>query len=395
MSGRPALRPSPSSWRALLYSARLRGIVYQIAVVAGVLALGGYLVHNTLANLAARGVATGLGFLGREAGFDIGEGLVPYSAADTYLMALLVGLLNTLKVAVLGIVLASVLGLVMGIARLSSNWLVARLATLYVEGVRNVPLLLQLFVWYGLVTALPVPRQAVEVGLGVFLSNRGLKLPVPLWDPSYGVAAGALVLALAASALLRRWAVARLHRTGRPFPWVLGTLALVVGLPALALVTTGAPLRWSVPELHGFNFQGGIDLSPEFAALLAGLTVYTGSFITEIVRSGILAVPHGQTEAALSLGLSRLRTLRLVVLPQALRVIVPPLTSQYLNLLKNSSLAVAIGYPDLVSVANTTINQTGQAVEGVALTMAVFLVISLALSLLMNWYNSKVALVSR
>lgn len=381
--------------RALVYSARLRGIVYQVLVVAGVLALGWYLVQNTLANLAARGIATGFGFLGQEAGFDIGEGLVAYSSADSYLRALVVGVFNTLKVAVLGIILASVVGLVVGISRLSRNWLVARMATLYVEGVRNVPLLLQLFVWYGLVTSLPVPRQAIDVGLGIFLSNRGLKMPVPEWHSSYAAAVVMLVIAVLGMIFLRRWAINRLYRTGRPFPWVVTGLAGVIGLPLLTFGLFGMPLVWSVPELHGFNFQGGVDLSPEFAALLAGLTIYTASFIAEIVRSGILAVPHGQTEAALSLGLSRAKTLRLVVLPQALRVIVPPLTSQYLNLLKNSSLAVAIGYPDLVSVANTTINQTGQAVEGVAVTMGVFLVISLALSLLMNWYNTKVALVSR
>ena len=385
----------PKTLRALVYSARFRGIVYQVLVVAGVLALGWYLVQNTLANLAARGIATGFGFLGQEAGFDIGEGPIAYSSADTYLRALVVGVFNTLKVAVLGIVLASVVGLVVGISRLSRNWLVARLATLYVEGVRNVPLLLQLFVWYGLVTSLPVPRQAIDVGLGIVLSNRGLKMPVPEWHSSYAPALLMLMVAVVGMVFLRRWAIKRLYRTGRPFPWIITGLAGVFGLPLLAFGLFGVPLVWSVPELRGFNFQGGVDLSPEFAALLAGLTVYTASFIAEIVRSGILAVPHGQTEAALSLGLSRAKTLRLVVLPQALRVIVPPLTSQYLNLLKNSSLAVAIGYPDLVSVANTAINQTGQAVEGVAVTMGVFLVISLALSLLMNWYNTKVALVSR
>lgn len=387
--------PRPVSLRALVNSARFRGVVYQVLVVGLVLALGWYLVHNTLTNLAARGIATGLGFLGQEAGFDIGEGMIAYSAADTYARALVVGILNTLKVAVLGIALASAIGLVVGIARLSRNWLIARLATVYVEGVRNVPLLLQLFVWYGIVTALPVPRQAIDVGLGVFLSNRGLKLPAPVWHDSYWPAVVVFALAVAALFVLRRWAIARQHRTGRPFPWLAVGSAAMVAAPVLALLALGQPVEWSVPRLTGFNFQGGVDLSPEFAALLAGLSVYTAAFIAEIVRSGILAVPHGQTEAALSLGLSRGRTLRLVVLPQALRVIVPPLTSQYLNLLKNSSLAVAIGYPDLVSVANTAINQTGQAVEGVALTMAVYLVVSLALSLLMNWYNSKVALVSR
>jgi general L-amino acid transport system permease protein len=381
--------------RALLYSARFRAVVYQVVVVAAVVALGWYLVHNTLANLAARGIATGLSFLGREAGFDIGESPIAFEASDSYLRALLVGLLNTLAVAVTGIVLASLLGLAVGIGRLSRNWLVARLATLYVEAVRNVPLLLQLFVWYGLVTALPGPKQALQPGLGVVLSNRGLKFPLPHWHDSYVAVLVALLAAVVAALALRRWALARQNRTGQPFPWLPAGLGLMLGLPLLVFAAAGAPLDWDRPVLAGFNFRGGATLSPEFAALLAGLSVYTSSFIAEIVRSGILAVPAGQTEAALSLGLTRGQTLRLVVLPQALRVIVPPLTSQYLNLTKNSSLAVAIGYPDLVSVANTTINQTGQAVEGVAVVMSVFLVVSLSLSWLMNWYNAKVALVTR
>ena len=381
--------------RSLLNSARFRGVVYQVVVVALVVALGWYLVHNTLTNLAARGIATGLGFLGLEAGFDIGESPIAYSPADTYAKALVVGVLNTLQIAVLGIAIASVIGLVVGIARLSGNWLVARLASVYVEVVRNVPLLLQLFVWYGVVTALPGPRQALNPLPGVFLSNRGLKVPLPEAHPLYPWLLLALAVGLAAAWALRRWAVAHQMRTGRPFPSGLVGIALALGLPGAVFAAAGAPLAWDVPTLRGFNFSGGGALSPEFAALLVGLSVYTAAFIAEIVRSGILAVPHGQTEAALSLGLSRGKTLRLIILPQALRVIVPPLTSQYLNLTKNSSLAVAIGYPDLVSVANTAINQTGQAVEGVAVVMAVFLVISLALSLLMNWYNARVALVTR
>ncbi len=381
--------------RSLLNSVRFRGIVYQVVVVALVVALGWYLVHNTLVNLAARGIATGLHFLGQEAGFDIGESAIPYNSADTYAHALLVGLLNTLEIAVLGIVLATLLGLVVGIGRLSGNWIVARLATLYVEAVRNVPLLLQLFVWYGIVTALPGPRQALNPLPGIFLSNRGLKVPLPEAHAVHPWLLLALAVGLGLAWLLRRWALARHARTGRPFPWVRGGAALVLGLPLAVFLAAGAPLAWDVPTLRGFNFAGGGTLSPEFAALLAGLTVYTAAFIAEIVRSGILAVPSGQTEAALSLGLSRGQTLRLIILPQALRVMVPSLTSQYLNLTKNSSLAVAIGYPDLVSVANTTINQTGQAVEGVGVVMAVFLVISLSLSLLMNWYNAKVALVTR
>lgn len=381
--------------RSLINSARFRGIVYQVVVVGAVVALGWTLVHNTLTNLAARGIATGLDFLGREAGFDIGESPIAYSPADSYAHALLVGLLNTLEIAVLGIVLATVIGLVVGIARLSGNWLVARLAIIYVEGVRNVPLLLQLFVWYGLVTALPGPRQAFNPLPGVFLSNRGLKVPLPEAHAIHPWLLLALAVGLVLAWALRRWALARHARTGRPFPWGIAGTGVALGLPLVLFLAAGAPLAWDVPHLRGFNFAGGGTLSPEFAALLAGLSVYTAAFIAEIVRSGILAVPTGQTEAALSLGLSKAKTLRLIILPQALRVIVPPLSSQYLNLTKNSSLAVAIGYPDLVSVANTTINQTGHAVEGVGVVMAVFLVISLALSLLMNWYNAKVALVTR
>lgn len=391
----PARGLNGFSGQALLNSARFRGIVYQVVVVAAVVALGWYLVHNTLTNLAARGIATGFDFLGREAGFDIGEGVIPYSASDSYFRALAVGLFNTLEIAAIGIVLATVIGTAVGIGRLSGNWLVARLAALYVESVRNVPLLLQLFIWYGLVTALPGPRQALNPLPGIFLSNRGLKIPIPEDHPIYPAMAAALLAGLVLAWGIRRWAVARHLRTGQPFPWGLTGTALALGLPLAVFLAAGAPLALSMPQLQGFNFSGGGTLSPEFAALLAGLTVYTAAFIAEIVRSGILAVPYGQTEAAMSLGLSRGKTLRLVVLPQALRVIVPPLTSQYLNLTKNSSLAVAIGYPDLVSVANTTINQTGHAVEGVGIIMAVFLTISLALSFLMNWYNAKVALVTR
>ncbi|MBF0375187.1 MAG: amino acid ABC transporter permease [Alphaproteobacteria bacterium] len=379
----------------LFNNRRFRAILYQVLVIAGTVAVGFYLVSNTLDNLAQRGIATGLTFLGREAGFDISESLVDYSAADTYGEALVVGLLNTLKVSLIGIVLASLIGTVIGIARLSSNWLLARLATVYVEGVRNIPLLLQLFVWYGVITALPSPRQALAPMPGVFLTNRGLRIPSIDWNPAYWVVLAALFAGLVGAFLMARWGRRRHEATGRPFPAVLAGTGLTLGLTLAAFVLIGAPLALEVPELSGFNFQGGLVLSPEFAAVLAGLTIYTAGFIAEIVRSGILAVARGQTEAALSLGLTRLQVLRLVVLPQALRVIVPPMTSQYLNLTKNSSLAVAIGYPDLISVANTAINQTGQAVEGVAIAMAAYLTISLAISAFMNWYNRKVALVSR
>ena len=309
---------------------KARGLALQAALAAALALLAWWLYSNAAANLAARGIASGFAFLRREAGFEIGETtLLAYSAADSYLRALAVGLANTFRVAALGVVLATALGAAIGLARLAPNWLLARLAGAYVETVRNIPLLVQLFFWYALITeSLPAPADALQPLPGLFLSNRGIFFPLP----------------------------------------------------------------GDVPQLSGFNFSGGAALTPEFAALLVGLVAYTAAFIAEIVRAGILSVPRGQRDAARSLGLARRAELRHVVLPQALRLMVPPMTSQYLNLAKNSSLAVAIGYPDLVSIANTTMNQTGQAIEGVAVIMAVFLTLSLSLSALMNWYNRRVAL---
>ena len=372
---------------------RARGYLYQALLLLFVIAVGWFLVGNTLANLNARHIATGFGFLDREASFGISEHIIDYTPTDSYSRALLVGLLNTLEVSLVGIVLSTLLGIVTGIARLSANWMVARVAALYVEVVRDVPLLLQLFFWYQLITdGLPVPRQAVNFLDLVFISNRGLKVPSPAWDAHWTAVGGALLVAVAACLLMAWWVARRQERTGRYFPVMRVAAGLLCGLPLLAFLAGGAHLDFDVPVLAGFNFRGGYTLTPEFAALLVGLVVYTGGFIGEIVRSGILAVPHGQTEAARSLGLSRAMTLRLVVLPQSLRVVIPPLTSQYLNLTKNSTLAVAIGFPDLVSVANTAINQTGQAVEGVTIIMVIYLAISLALSVFMNWYNQHIAL---
>ncbi|MFC7332482.1 amino acid ABC transporter permease [Rhodocista pekingensis] len=372
----------------------VRAVLWQVAAALLLGLAAWYLVSNTMENLARQAVATGYGFLGMPAGFHVGEAPIPYSPTDTYGRAFLVGILNTLKVAAIGIVLATVLGVLLGIARLSGNWLVAKLSAGYVEVVRNVPLLLQLFLWYGLLTeALPGPRQALEPLPGIFLSNRGLKLPAPGEGGGWELALYALLAGIALTAALSAWSRRQQAATGRRLPMgAIGT-GLVAGLPALVLLVLGAPL--DVPELRGFNFAGGATLTPELSALLFGLVAYTAAFIGEIVRSGILAVPQGQTEAARALGLSGGQTMRLVVLPQALRVIVPPTTSQYLNLTKNSSLAVAIGYPDFVSIVNTTINQTGQALEGVAAVMAVYLTISIALSLLMNWYNARIALKER
>ena len=371
----------------------MRSILYQIAVLAGVALLGAYLISNTLANLGSRNIATGFGFLWREAGFGVSESPIEYSPADSYTRVLLVGLLNTLKVSIIGIALATVIGTIAGIARLSRNWLVARFASVYVEGLRNIPVLLQLFFWYALIAeALPGPRQALNPLPGVFLSARGLKFPEPVWQTTHWLMLLALLTGMIAAWAIGRWARMRRERTGQLFPSFQVAIGLVLGLPALIWLVGGAPTEMDVPELRGFNFVGGMTVTPEFAALLVGLVLYTGTFIAEIVRGGILAVAYGQTEAGLALGLSRGQVLRLIILPQALRVIIPPLTSQYLNLTKNSSLAVAIGYPDLVSTANTAINQTGQAVEGIAVIMAVYLTISLSISAFMNWYNRRIAL---
>ncbi|MCW2246574.1 general L-amino acid transport system permease protein [Azospirillum fermentarium] len=308
----------------------------------------------------------------------------------------MVGVLNTVKVSAIGIVAATILGTLIGVARLSSNWLLARLAGGYVEVVRNIPPLLQLFIWYAVITeSMPPVRQALNPLPGVFLSQRGVRFPVPAADPVWMWVVLALVAGAVLAFVLNRWGGKRQAATGKPYPVLLSSLGCVVGLPLVVYLLGGAPTKMDVPELRGFNFVGGTVISPEFFAILMGLTVYTAAFIAEVVRSGIVAVNWGQTEAARALGLPAGQTLRLVVLPQALRVIVPPLTSQYLNLTKNSSLALAIGYPDLVSVANTTLNQTGQAVEGVAMIMGTYLAFSLAISAFMNWYNKRIALVER
>lgn len=386
-------RPTrPPLWR----NPATRETLYQVLFVALIVALGIFLVHNTLVNLRRQNIASGFGFLNREAAFGIGEALIPYSPADTYARALLVGLLNTLYVAGLGVVLATVLGAVMGMARLSGNWLVRKLAQIYVETFRNIPLLLQLFFWWGLLRETgPAPRLAWQPLPNFFVSNRGIAFPTLTPEPAYGWMALALCVGVAAAFLVHRWARRRQAQTGRQFPsgWV-GT-GLVFGLPLLLFLAAGAPLTLDRPALKGFNFAGGHQVSPEFTALLLGLVIYTGTFIAEIVRAGILAVSWGQSEAAMALGLRPGQRMRLIVLPQALRVIVPPMTSQYLSLTKNSSLAVAIGYPDLVSIANTTMNQTGQAVEGIAMIMAAYLTLSLSISLLMNLYNRSAALVER
>jgi general L-amino acid transport system permease protein len=382
-------------WRDALTRDFLTGLFWQIVVVGIAVALVAWLWSNAVHNLSARRIQTGFAFLNREAGMPIADAWLAYTPKDTYLRAFLVGLVNTLRVAVIGIVLATVLGTVVGIARLSSNWLLSRLSAVYVEVLRDLPLLLQLLFWYVMMQGLPAARAAWMPIDGVYLSNRGLILP------SIAIEAGNLwVLAAATAGLIASYAlhrrlVARQLLDGRPrrsWPYA---LVLVVGLPALLSWALGVSWSVTLPELRGFNFVGGSTLSPEYAALLMALVTYTSAFIAEIVRSGIQAVHRGQWDAAMALGLRRSFVLRHIVLPQALRVIIPPMTSQYLNLTKNSSLAVAVGYQDIVSIANTTLNQTGQAIESIALIMLVFLTISLGISLLMNWYNARIALVER
>ena len=373
-----------------------RSLIYQVVVVLMVAALGYYLMSNTLSNLERQSIATGFGFLEKESSFEIGESIISYSAADNYARALIVGVLNTLKVSFIGIVLTVILGTLIGIARLSTNWLVSRLAAVYIEVLQDIPVLLQLFFWYAFFyEMLPSPRQALNPVAGLFFCNRGMIFAIPASDPAWAWMGWGFITACIAVYFMRRWAMQRLFKTGRSFPVFWCSVALLVGLPLVIWLLGGAPMEMDVPSLRGFNFQGGMSVSPEFAALLLGLVLYTAAFVAEIVRAGIQSVSKGQTEAAKALGLKPGRVLSLVVLPQALRVIIPPLTSQMLNLTKNSSLAVAIGYPDFVSVANTTINQTGQAIEGVALIMAVYLCLSLLTSAFMNWYNKKMALVER
>ena len=381
--------------RGSLSKQRLTGLFWQIVVVGIAIAVVAWLWSNAIHNLSVRRISTGFAFLGREAGMPIADAWLAYSPKNTYLRAFMVGIVNTLRVAVLGIVLATVLGTMIGIARLSSNWLLSRLAAVYVEVLRDLPLLLQLLFWYVLMQGLPAARAAWMPIDGVYLSNRGLVLPsIPIGEGNLWVI-GTAAVGLIALYALRRRLIARQLLDGQPRRLWPYALVLVVGMPTL--VSWGLGVSWTItmPELRGFNFVGGLTLTPEYFALLVALVTYTSAFIAEIVRSGIQAVPRGQWDAAMALGLRRSFVLQQIVLPQALRVIIPPLTSQYLNLTKNSSLAVAVGYQDIVSIANTTLNQTGQAIEAIALIMLVFLTISLGISLFMNWYNARIALVER
>jgi general L-amino acid transport system permease protein len=385
-------RPRPrQTWR-------LGSVALQVTLVIVVVGLFYAAGVNAARNLAAAHIASGFRFWDNVAGFDISQTLIPYSpSTSTFGRAFWVGLLNTLLVGALGIVLATIIGFTVGIARLSRNWLVSHLAGGYVETIRNVPLLLQLLFWYNAVLkALPELRGSMTLPGGGFFNNRGLFLPRPQFGENFRYVLIALIAGIIVSILLNLWARRRLDLTGQRFQirWIVAGLLVVV--PYLVFLGVGSPLTFNFPAMGRFNVQGGVEILPEFAALLLALSLYTAAFIAEVVRAGLLSVPQGQTEAAQALGLAPGTTLRRIVIPQAMRVIVPPLTSQYLNLIKNSSLAVAIGYPDLVQVfTGSVLFITGQAVEIVALTMAVYLFISLCTSLLMNWYAHATRIAER
>ncbi len=388
--------------KSFLYDPKVRGIFYQAVLVIAVVYLFYMAAMNAIENLQRAKIASGFGFLNVTAGFDISQTLIPFSAAaSTYGDAFVVGLLNTLIVSAIGIVFTTILGFTIGIARLSPNWMVAKVAMVYVEVLRNIPLLVQLLFWYiAVLGSLPQPRNSSELWGTFFLNSRGFFMPRPIYAADVWAIPAAFVIGLVGSYVYRRWARKRQEQTGEQSPVGLVTLGLVLGLPVAAwivLALAGSnPISFEFPKKGTFNLTGGMQILPEFVALLLGLTTYTAAFIAEVVRAGILAVSKGQTEASSSLGLKPGQTLRLVVIPQAMRVIIPPLTSQYLNLTKNSSLAVAIGYPDLVQVfMGTVLNQTGQAIEVVVITMGVYLTISLLTSFFMNIYNSRMAIVER
>lgn len=397
MSGAPSSLTvdQPKGIAARLRDPRVRGVLFQMLAALGVAALVWFIANNAVTNLRDLGVTTGFDFLDQPAGFDISFSLIPFEATSTHLRVFMVGMTNTLFVAALGIPAAMILGLVMGVLRLSNNWLVTRLVAVYIEIVRNVPLLLQIFFWQAVLWTLPPVRNSISLGDAVFLNKRALYLPKPLFEEGAGLVVAAVVLAIALAIGVRRWRAARRAARGKAnFRWLGPTV--LFGLPLLAIVATGVPWSFELPQAGRFNFSGGLQVPDTLVALWLGLVVYTGAFIAEIVRAGIQSVSKGQREAAQAIGLTANQTMNLIILPQAVRVIVPPTTSQFLNLTKNSSLAVFIGYPDIVAVfAGTSLNQTGQAIEIIALSMLFYLVVSLFISILMNWYNRATALVER
>ena len=374
---------------------RVRGVIFQIAMVLGLVAVAVFIVLNTIANYEEAGLSFGYGFLFDTANFDINQRLAEYASTSTYGRALSVGALNTILVAVMGVAAATLIGFVTGVLRLSNNFLVSRIVAVWVEFTRNVPVLLQIIFWWLFMLALPKVRQSLSIGDTVFLNNRGARLPSPILEDGSAIVLATVLAGVVATVAVRLWAKKRQDATGRIFPVGWAGLGLIVGLPLAVYFILGQPLTFDLPVQKRFNLQGGFSITPELVALWLALSTYTGAFISEIVRSGILAVSKGQTEAAGALGLRRGQTMRLIVLPQALRVIVPPMTSQYLNLTKNSSLAVAIGYQDIVSVGDTILNQSGQAIEVISIYMAFYLALSVITSTYMNWYNKRIALVER
>ncbi|KQZ21788.1 amino acid ABC transporter permease [Mesorhizobium sp. Root552] len=381
---------------SLIYDPRVRGIVFQIVLVALLVAGIWWVVDNTIENLRRSNITTGFAFLRGRAGFDISDRLIEYSSDSSYGRALIVGVLNTAAVAAAGIVTATILGFLVGVGRLSNNWLIRKLATAYVELFRNIPPLLVILFWYqGVLALLPSVRDSVSLPLGSYLNNRGFYFPRFVWEQGAWLILAGLVTAVALSWYVARRARMRQMATGKQFPVLLTSIALIVGLPLLGFLISGLPVSIDFPQKGTFNLTGGMNVKPEFLSLYLALSFYTAAFIAEIVRAGIMGVPRGQTEAYSALGLRSNLGLRLVVIPQAMRIIIPPLTSQYLNLTKNSSLAVAIGYPDLYAIGGTILNQTGQAIEVVVIFMVVYLSISIITSILMNWFNTKMALKER
>ena len=375
---------------------KMRGIIYQVVVFVLLVVFVYWIVGNTVENLRRANIASGFEFLKGRAGFDVGQSLVDYSSDSSMLRALWVGVLNTLLVAVTGVVTASIIGFIVGIARLSKNWLIRKIATVYVEVFRNIPPLLVIFFWYlGVLSVLPLPRDSIDLPLGSYLNSRGLYVPRFIWGEGAWLVGVAFLLGIAMAWFVARRARARQMATGQQFPVLWTSLGLIVGLPLLAFVASGFPLTFEIPQLSTFNLAGGRQVKPEFVSLYLALSFYTAAFIAEIVRAGILGVSKGQSEASAALGLRSGQALRLVIVPQALRIIIPPLTSPDLNLTKNSSLAVAIGYADLVAIGGTILNQTGQSIEIVAIWMVVYLGLSLLTSLFMNWFNARMALVER
>ena len=379
-----------------LYDPKIRGLFYQIVTVLALVGIIYVIVSNTADNLRRANISSGFGFLNGRAGFDLGQSLIEYSSDYSYLRALEVGFLNTLLVAVVGIALATVVGLLIGIGRLSSNWLIARLCTVYVELFRNIPPLLVIFFWYvTVINILPQVRASIALPLDIFINNRGVYFPKPIFGEGFGFVTIAFLLGVVLSIMHARWASMRQMATGKRAPVLPVVLALVVGLPLIVFFIQGMPLTFDVPTAGKFNLTGGSNIGPEFVSLLLALSFYTAAFIAEIVRAGIRGVAKGQSEAANALGVRPGLAMRLIVIPQAMRIIIPPLTSQYLNLIKNSSLAVAIGYADLVAVGGTILNQTGHSIEIVAIWMVFYVSVSLLTSLFMNWFNAKMALVER